>query len=885
MYNFKSINSGILLLTIFLLFIFLNFDSYSQQQSGPVWTSGRYFPTFPEAKNVYIANVQCPIGWTGGAWEPTWRINQSPEIMSALTLVCMQGIVNRYEPRIFIHYHDVTGHYPDDYQGVWKEQIKNYVTTSELGYNNDELINFFYTQFSDLFSGIVIYDPAVPETINLATMIAGLQNRIVLSPQQAGANGMPNLSDVYDLRDLVAQNNWDDSFESQLKIYQWVYDNLWPNLEHRIIGVESPGPPTSVDKETPDGKIPIGIATRDYLVALKLPVLYLNPKYGYHKELFEKFVAEAPSPVPITGAVAFNEDDVTKLASSYGGFCAGLTWPGEPVSSANLSLLSGIRVPILKLGDEINPNRILATLGNKPVTTMYTSDGDALFLQMIHGFHFFFIWEDVKDQQFGWEMNPLLSEIAPVIWNYYLNSRTKASFIDALSGCGYAYPQVMDENELASYLQIAKTYLDDTGLRVVRVDGRLGPWTENFAHKYYDILHDSGYLGAIIAFQSDAKYGFSLDYFGRPAPAIKPAYTLEPNNMNLIIDDLLGRKPNETTIEITSQGGEAAITTVNDPDASDGEAMKITPEFKNSPNCCLTFFTGEMGMMPGDYTFTFRLKVTDNSSSGIIARPFIGERYSHPDWRNLYVMDIAASDFQQSNVYQEFSFTYSFPEYTKDIEVRLDYGDGSTDLYADNVIIINSSNNLLPAFNPLYLSLAVSGDQHDGMNTLAGNFKTEFESRGGLVLNPNEFFASLNPEYMIEYAKSYLSAGDSAIAKAQNEMNEGKYINSLLTIREALKSVVSIQDNMIPLEFALYQNYPNPFNPSTTIRYQITKRGNIQIKIFDVLGRLIKVLVDEEKPAGNYYINFDGSNLASGVYFYQLITDSKMFTKKLVLLK
>ena len=84
-------------------------------------------------------------------------------------------------------------------------------------------------------------------------------------------------------------------------------------------------------------------------------------------------------------------------------------------------------------------------------------------------------------------------------------------------------------------------------------------------------------------------------------------------------------------------------------------------------------------------------------------------------------------------------------------------------------------------------------------------------------------------------------------------------------------------DFSLPIEFLLEQNYPNPFNPSTTIRYSIpsvlstTGRNlNVVLKVYDVLGNEIAELVNEEKPAGNYEVNFDASKLSSGVYFYQL---------------
>jgi len=85
--------------------------------------------------------------------------------------------------------------------------------------------------------------------------------------------------------------------------------------------------------------------------------------------------------------------------------------------------------------------------------------------------------------------------------------------------------------------------------------------------------------------------------------------------------------------------------------------------------------------------------------------------------------------------------------------------------------------------------------------------------------------------------------------------------------------------------FTLSQNYPNPFNPSTKIKFVIPKLSFVNLKVYDVLGREVAILVNEEKPAGEYEIKFDGSKLASGIYFYKLRTGNFTDTKKFILLK
>jgi hypothetical protein len=85
--------------------------------------------------------------------------------------------------------------------------------------------------------------------------------------------------------------------------------------------------------------------------------------------------------------------------------------------------------------------------------------------------------------------------------------------------------------------------------------------------------------------------------------------------------------------------------------------------------------------------------------------------------------------------------------------------------------------------------------------------------------------------------------------------------------------------------FTLAQNYPNPFNPATTIRYSLAKTSNATLKIFDVLGKEVATLVNEEKPAGEYSVLFNAVNLPSGIYFYNLRAGSFSETKKFILLK
>lgn len=88
-----------------------------------------------------------------------------------------------------------------------------------------------------------------------------------------------------------------------------------------------------------------------------------------------------------------------------------------------------------------------------------------------------------------------------------------------------------------------------------------------------------------------------------------------------------------------------------------------------------------------------------------------------------------------------------------------------------------------------------------------------------------------------------------------------------------------------PLVFKLNQNYPNPFNPTTSIQYAISSRQIVTLKVYDLLGREIAILINEEKPAGEYEVEFNAANLTSGIYFYQSRAGQYVETKKMVLIK
>lgn len=141
---------------------------------------------------------------------------------------------------------------------------------------------------------------------------------------------------------------------------------------------------------------------------------------------------------------------------------------------------------------------------------------------------------------------------------------------------------------------------------------------------------------------------------------------------------------------------------------------------------------------------------------------------------------------------------------------------------------------------------------------LVNRIKFEFVSRG-----TNEF------EIFLDY---FFAGGDYAFPK--------------IIIDDFEDTMVHVEkESIVPTNFKLFQNYPNPFNPETKIRFELESSKFVKLQVFDVLGREIAVLVNEEKFSGNYEVKFNASNLPSGTYFYVLRAGNFSETKKMLLIK
>jgi len=157
---------------------------------------------------------------------------------------------------------------------------------------------------------------------------------------------------------------------------------------------------------------------------------------------------------------------------------------------------------------------------------------------------------------------------------------------------------------------------------------------------------------------------------------------------------------------------------------------------------------------------------------------------------------------------------------------------------------------------------------------------------GGLFLGENletytpfemviDYYSELTPEKM---------SISFTLGSETGEPIEGTYF---LIDNLSLSTVTGLEKHLVvnPETFSLKQNYPNPFNPTTKITYQLPMSGHTKLVLYDNNGRLVQTLLDRNHAAGSYTINFDGSSLPSGVYFYRLTAANFSETKRMLLVK
>ena len=153
---------------------------------------------------------------------------------------------------------------------------------------------------------------------------------------------------------------------------------------------------------------------------------------------------------------------------------------------------------------------------------------------------------------------------------------------------------------------------------------------------------------------------------------------------------------------------------------------------------------------------------------------------------------------------------------------------------------------------------------------------------GELVNSDGEVVAVNNSTSSNPFTLTALTAGTYTVnAGYKNPSREWGSTSAVITVTGVDEELIGLK----PEAFELYSNYPNPFNPSTKIRYAIAQTAFTTLRVYSILGREITTLVNQEKTPGVYELNFDGSDIPSGMYIYKLQAGNYSMTKKMLLLK
>mgnify|MGYP005840254249 CR=1 FL=1 len=218
--------------------------------------------------------------------------------------------------------------------------------------------------------------------------------------------------------------------------------------------------------------------------------------------------------------------------------------------------------------------------------------------------------------------------------------------------------------------------------------------------------------------------------------------------------------------------------------------------------------------------------------------------------------------------------------------------------YADLYSIIGDqriARSVLPAdiseaFEvPLYTNTTMGGTFtiESSLVNLPSGWSVEIENvRTGNVtkLTDGTTFSLELPEVDVQ-GKSRSADEGSILPTVSSAASGDEAPQLILSVKPGVFTSVEDPLDNKPKEFELSQNFPNPFNPSTQIQFQLPQRADVNLKVYDLMGREVATLVNEARAAGQHTVTFDASRLSSGVYLYRLDTGGQIFTKKMILIK
>ena len=381
------------------------------QGEGITWPPGQALPRFAPPTRLDVADM------TGVAAD------------EQLLLTTLQGVVNRRRPRIYL---------------LQPQNEPLYAWVNALGVRYQVLDDALQllSEYRGEITGAVLYDENVPGTMNVATTLAGLHDGVATSAELAGSTGLPVLADLR------------GEFASDLDAYTWAAANLWPHTSHRLLIGLDPG---------------ISGYLRDYAVANRAFVMFLDPSVPAELTLLEQLLADIPPGSPYMGwwpSDVTGESDGTQVTSQYG-----LTVVASDYS-ANLTVFGGAQAPVSAAPQQAP----VPPLRNKIYVTFTVTDGDNL---QYNQHRMRQIWDDPDRGKvpLNWTVQPLGVDAAPTFLSYYQRTASRNDYLMAgPSGAGYVYPGDWPADQLGVYTGMTRRYLDRTGIDAAvilnRVDGQ-----------------------------------------------------------------------------------------------------------------------------------------------------------------------------------------------------------------------------------------------------------------------------------------------------------------------------------------------------------------------------------------------------------------------------
>ncbi|KAK4496448.1 hypothetical protein PRZ48_012428 [Zasmidium cellare] len=420
------------------------------QKSKPVspsyaaleWPGDRAFPSLPDvAQTIDVADLT--------------KASRDEQAL----LTSLQGVVNRKQPRLYLYWED------DGSNKAWLEQIRQHIGTKDWSATPLRLLD----KYRGEIKGAIAYDERVPDTVNLATTIAGYRDCVITSDAVAGAHGLP-----------VVQN-LQGMFKNKQEVYLYGLSKVYPYVTKRLIAAI---PPRS-------GESGVNSILRDYIVALAAPCIWLDPENSAELHLLEQilktldansvYLGWFPHGHEMTGITVTSKESVHVVASDFyfsGSLMSGLKklFPAtsRPVASQIKSWPTG-------------------NVANKIYVSLTWSEGDNIQYCQRHLRH---LWNHPMRGRIpmGWTITPLLADIGPNILNYF---QTTATENDALvvgpSGAGYTNPISWPYHNFKLFLNQTKRYLDETGFGsniwvYNRINGQTKTLSSELATAYQNVL-------------------------------------------------------------------------------------------------------------------------------------------------------------------------------------------------------------------------------------------------------------------------------------------------------------------------------------------------------------------------------------------------------------